>query len=218
MDRWQSLTSIILCGAYCGVAGFLLARQFDWGDATAYAVIGGLAGVLLSGFPAGRIALKVAAALELVAAVLAFRIFARGVIDSNPQHIGYYVACGVVLPGLVLAFAGIRKPETFEPNLPPGYEHVSRSSQPMAAWKKLGLVPLVSFLLLAQMFSAVLFVLIWVLPVGLTIYYLIQILRTRKPSATRVARRLAVPSQREQPVQSRSHWTVISHNGKDGDH
>jgi hypothetical protein len=215
MFRWQTLASILVCTVYGGVAGYLLAMQFDPGHELAFGVVGLLVGVLAAGCSFGRNALKVAAFLHAAIAILAFRIFVRDGSDGTFSEIAIYVALGVTLPGLVLAFAGIRNSQPYEQNLPPGYDHVARASEPLAAWKKVGLVLLVSFLLVAQMFSMVLFYLALLLPVGFGVYYGIRMIRSRKAPTPTVARRLSVPSQREIPAQTKSHWTVIPTTGDD---
>lgn len=197
-----------MCGAYGGTAGYFASREWDLGPVSLFVALGFLVGAALSGVKIGRNFLRITAALQATIAILVFRMFVRGLAEDVYAAIARYIGLAVTLPGLVVALGEVPRATSYEQNLPAGYEHVSRIGTPMPVWKRLSLVLLISVLLVVQMFSAALFLMIVALPVVFACHYVIQLLRTRRSSAPPVARRMAVPSQRERPAQSRSHWTI----------
>jgi hypothetical protein len=208
-----------LGAGYLGILAYLTAGYWN---APLVPIVAAAAavGLFMARFAVFREILRGVAVIQAVAAILSFRIYIKSFRLDFPsiEEIAAYILAGIALPLLVAAFICVehRKPVAAG-DLPLGYEHLERHYKPMPAGVKLLIILGVCLGMVAQMMSIILMAFIFVLPVGLALYWLISMLRERKKPVPTAARRISLSPKMERPAQTRNHWTVNSSEFEDPD-
>ena len=204
------------------VAGYFLytySSPFAFTVGTAAAAA---AGGLVCYFVAARWTFRVIASIQAVVLIMAYRVYLHSLPGNDlalqAPEILTYILFGIGMP-LVVAVFICQEPriESTEDELPPGYEHLKRHSRPLPDWAKLLLILGVCAGMLLQMFSGLLFVMIFLLPAGIIIGWAISIFRKHQHAAPLVQRRIKLKPQLELPAQQRSQYTVDSSEYNDPD-
>ena len=183
-----------------------------WGALTA-AVVGGL----LARYLVFRWILRVIASIQAGIMILTYRIFLHSLRGDPGLDLFLYILLGIGLPLTVAVFICTERREEPSTDLPPGYQYLKRHSKPLPAWAKVLMILGVCVGMVAQMFSSLLFLMIFLIPIGLAVGWLISLLKKKKGATPTVARRVRLKPQLQKPSQTRSQYTIDSSEYEDPD-
>jgi len=183
----------------------------SWGPILLTVVAATLA---MSSFHPFRKLLRVLAGLHAVVAILAVRVYIESLTSPEPQTLAAYLVLNVTLPAMVVGLLPVRIRDAVKPDLPLGYEHLDPERHRLSPLERLVLILGMTLAIPTFMMGGVFLTVVWV-PVAFAAYWLVRMLRTRRPAISGVGRHVRIEPQRQYPGQTKSYWTVNTADFRD---